>query len=137
MPKFGDSNARAGKPAGKGAGKAGAPKATHRKGSSAAGASKFKPREDGRGGRSEFRAAGADDRGPRKPRASKAGAPSSRWEDRAPRRFDDRDARPSRDSRDSRDARPAAGGDKRRDWSPTPPARRGKFQVDDLSLIHI
>ncbi len=129
MPKFGDSNARAGKPA---RSSSAAPKTGHRKGSSAAGASKFKPREDGRGGRSEFRAASAaDDRGPRKPRASKAGAASSRWEDRAPRRFDDRDARPARDSRDSRDARPAAGGDKRRDWSPTPPARRGKFQVDD------
>ena len=100
MPKFGDSNARAGK-------KLGAPKSTHRKGASA-----------------------ADDRGPRKPRAAKSGAPSSRWEDRAPRTFD-RDARPARDSRDSRDARPAAGGDKRRDWSPTPPARRSKFQTDD------
>ena len=129
MPKFGDSNARAGKPA---RSSSAAPKTGHRKGASAAGASKFKPREDGRSGRSDFRAASAaDDRGPRKPRASKAGAaPTSRWEDRAPRRFDDRDARPSRDSRDSRDARPAAGGDKRRDWSPTPPARRGKFQVD-------
>ena len=100
MPKFGDSNARAAK-------KPGAPKSTHRKGASA-----------------------ADDRGPRKPRAAKTGAPSSRWEDRAPRTFD-RDARPARDSRDSRDARPAAGGDKRRDWSPTPPARRSKFQTDD------
>lgn len=100
MPKFGDSNARAAK-------KPGAPKSTHRKGASA-----------------------ADDRGPRKPRAAKAGAPSSRWEDRAPRTFD-RDARPARDSRDSREARPAAGGDKRRDWSPTPPARRSNFQRDD------
>ena len=100
MPKFGDSNARAAK-------KPGAPKSTHRKGASA-----------------------ADDRGPRKPRAAKTGAPSSRWEDRAPRTFD-RDSRPARDSRDSRDARPAAGGDKRRDWSPTPPARRSKFQTDD------
>ena len=100
MPKFGDSNARAAK-------KPGAPKSTHRKGASA-----------------------ADDRGPRKPRAAKSGAPSSRWEDRAPRTFD-RDARPARDSRDSRDARPAAGGDKRRDWSPTPPARRSNFQRDD------
>lgn len=100
MPKFGDSNARAAK-------KPGAPKSTHRKGASA-----------------------ADDRGARKPRAAKAGAPSSRWEDRAPRTFD-RDARPARDSHDSRDARPAAGGDKRRDWSPTPPARRSKFQTDD------
>ena len=134
MPKFGDSNARAGKPA---RSSSAAPKTGHRKGASAAGASKFKPREDGRGGKgrvsglSDRKASEVDDRGPRKPRASKAGAPSSRWEDRAPRRFDDRDARPSRDSRDSRDARPAAGGDKRRDWSPTPPARRGKFQVDD------
>ena len=134
MPKFGDSNARAGKPA---RSSSAAPKTGHRKGASAAGASKFKPREDGRGGKgrvsglSDRKASAADDRGPRKPRASKAGAPSSRWEDRAPRRFDDRDARPARDSRDSRDARPAAGGDKRRDWSPTPPARRGKFQVDD------
>ncbi|MSY66515.1 MAG: DEAD/DEAH box helicase, partial [Actinobacteria bacterium] len=100
MPKFGDSNARAAK-------KPGAPKSTHRKGASA-----------------------ADDRGPRKPRAAKSGAPSSRWEDRAPRTLD-RDARPGRDSRDSRDARPAAGGDKRRDWSPTPPARRSNFQRDD------
>ena len=100
MPKFGDSNARAAK-------KPGAPKSTHRKGASA-----------------------ADDRGARKPRAAKAGAPSSRWEDRASRTFD-RDARPARDSRDSRDARPAAGGDKRRDWSPTPPARRSNFQRDD------
>ena len=100
MPKFGDSNARAAK-------KPGAPKSTHRKGASA-----------------------ADDRGARKPRAAKAGAPSSRWEDRASRTFD-RDARPARDSRDSRDARPAAGGDKRRDWSPTPPSRRSNFQRDD------
>ena len=125
MPKFGDSNARAGKPARPSA----SAKTGHRKGASAAGASKFKPREDGRGGRSDFRAAAADDRGPRKPRAAK-GAPTSRWEDRAPRTFD-RDARPARDSRDSRDARPAAGGDKRRDWSPTPPARRSNFQRDD------
>ena len=125
MPKFGDSNARAGKPARPSA----SAKTGHRKGASAAGASKFKPREDGRGGRSDFRAASADDRGPRKPRAAK-GAPTSRWEDRAPRTFD-RDARPDRDSRDSRDARPAAGGDKRRDWSPTPPARRSNFQRDD------
>ena len=125
MPKFGDSNARAGKPARPSA----SAKTGHRKGASAAGASKFKPREDGRGGRSDFRAAAADDRGPRKPRAAK-GAPSSRWEDRAPRTFD-RDARPARDSRDSRDARPTAGGDKRRDWSPTPPTRRSNFQRDD------
>ena len=126
MPKFGDSNARAGKPA---RSSSAAPKTGHRKGASAAGASKFKPREDGRGGRSDFRAATADDRGPRKPRAAK-GAPTSRWEDRAPRTFD-REARPARDSRDSRDARPAAGSDKRRDWSPTPPARRSNFQRDD------
>ena len=142
MPKFGDSNARAGKPA---RSASAAPKTGHRKGSSAAGASKFKPREDGRSGRSDFRAASAaDDRGPRKPRASKAGAPTSRWEDRTARGSSDSyksrpagserssaPARGSRDSRDSRDARPAVGGDKRRDWSPTPPARRGKFQVDD------
>ena len=109
MPKFGDSNARAAK-------KPGAPKSTHRKGASA-----------------------ADDRGPRKPRAAKAGAPSSRWEDRAPRTFD-RDARPARDHRNSSDSRksrpagserssaPARGS---RDWSPTPPARRSNFQRDD------
>ena len=109
MPKFGDSNARAAK-------KPGAPKSTHRKGASA-----------------------ADDRGPRKPRAAKAGAPSSRWEDRAPRTFD-RDARPARDDRNSSDSRksrpagserssaPARGS---RDWSPTPPARRSNFQRDD------
>ena len=109
MPKFGDSNARAAK-------KPGAPKSTHRKGASA-----------------------ADDRGPRKPRAAKAGAPSSRWEDRAPRTFD-RDARPARDERNSSDSRksrpagserssaPARGS---RDWSPTPPARRSNFQRDD------
>lgn len=130
MPKFGDSNARAGKPARPSA----SAKTGHRKGASAAGASKFKPREDGRGGKGRVsglssRNAAADDRGPRKPRAAK-GAPSSRWEDRAPRTFD-RDARPARDSRDSRDARPTAGGDKRRDWSPTPPARRSNFQRDD------
>ena len=134
MPKFGDSNARAGKPARPSA----SAKTGHRKGSSAAGASKFKPREDGRGGRSDFRAAAADDRGPRKPRAAK-GAPTSRWEDRAPRTFD-RDARPARDDRNSSDSRksrpagserssaPARGS---RDWSPTPPARRSNFQRDD------
>ncbi|MEN9342429.1 MAG: hypothetical protein RIR24_16 [Actinomycetota bacterium] len=125
MPKFGNSNARAAK-------KPGAPKTAHRKGSSAASTSKFKPREDGRGGRSNHRAATPDDRGPRKPRAAK-GAPASRWEDRAPRTFD-RDARPTRDARDernsgdSRKSRPAAVGEKRRDWSPTPPARRSKFE---------
>ena len=146
MPKFGNSNARAGKPGAKSAGKgaaskAGAPKA-HRKGTSAAGGSKFKPREDGRGGRSDFRAAsGADNRGPRKPRASKAGAAGGRWEDRAARGSSDsyksrpvgseRSSAPARGSRDSRDARPSTGGDKRRDWSPTAPARRGKFQQED------
>jgi len=71
MPKFGDSNARAGKPARSSS----APKTGHRKGASA-----------------------ADDRGPRKPRAAKTGAPSSRWEDRAPRTFD-RDNSNSSDSR--------------------------------------
>jgi len=129
MPKFGDSNARAGKPARSSA----APKTGHRKGASAAGASKFKPREDGRGGRSDFRAATADDRGPRKPRAAK-GAPTSRWEDRAPRTFD-RDNSNSSDSRKSRPAgserSSAPARDSRRDWSPTPPARRSNFQRDD------
>ena len=103
MPKFGDSNARAAK-------KPGAPKSTHRKGASA-----------------------ADDRGPRKPRAAKSGAPSSRWEDRAPRTFD-RDNSNSGDSRKSRPAgseRSSATARGSRDWSPTPPARRSNFQRDD------
>ncbi len=103
MPKFGDSNARAAK-------KPGAPKSTHRKGASA-----------------------ADDRGPRKPRAAKSGAPSSRWEDRAPRTFD-RDNSNSGDSRKSRPAgseRSSAPARGSRDWSPTPPARRSNFQRDD------
>jgi hypothetical protein len=128
MPKFGDSNARAGKPARPSA----SAKTGHRKGASAAGASKFKPREDGRGGRSDFRAAAADDRGPRKPRAAK-GAPTSRWEDRAPRTFD-RDNSNSGDSRKSRPAgseRSSAPARGSRDWSPTPPARRSNFQRDD------
>jgi hypothetical protein len=93
MPKFGDSNARAAK-------KPGAPKSIHRKGASA-----------------------ADDRGARKPRAAKTGAPSSRWEDRAPRTFD-RDARPARDSRDSRDSNFMRGntdpGHARRWWQNVP-----------------
>ena len=103
MPKFGDSNARAAK-------KPGAPKSTHRKGASA-----------------------ADDRGARKPRAAKSGAPSSRWEDRAPRTFD-RDNSNSGDSRKSRPAgseRSSAPARGSRDWSPTPPARRSNFQRDD------
>ena len=138
MPKFGNSNARAGKPGAKSAGKGATPKTgaakTHRKGTSVASASKFKPREDGRGGRSEHRSAKSEDRGPRKPRASKAGAAGGRWEDRAPRRFDDRDNSNSGNSRKSRPAgserstAPARGS---RDWSPTAPARRGKFQQED------
>ena len=103
MPKFGDSNARAAK-------KPGAPKSTHRKGASA-----------------------ADDRGPRKPRAAKSGAPSSRWEDRAPRTLDREnsnsgDSRKSRPAGSERSSAPARGS---RDWSPTPPARRSNFQRDD------
>ncbi len=133
MPTFGKSNARAPKKAAAGrkprtssadkaAAKAGFPKGA---GNGRAG-SNFKPREDGRGGRSEFRAASAD--APRAPRAKGAffearapktygtsrdsgfagnergkfrdERPSYGRDDRAPR--EDRGGRPSYGDRDSR-----------------------------------
>ena len=129
MPTFGKSNARPGK--GASADRNGkTPTGRGRAGST----SNFKPKEDGRGGRSDFRAAGAD--APRKPRAKGAffeerapktyGNASDRpaygnRDDRAPR--EDRGGRPSfgdRDSRssfgrgrDDRDARPARRDDER------------------------
>ena len=123
MPTFGKSNARAPKKAAAGrkprtssadkaAAKSGFPKGA---GNGRAG-SNFKPREDGRGGRSEFRAASAD--APRKPRARGAF-----FEERAPKTYGNRDGasrseRPSYSDRDSRpsygnrDDRPARGGDR-------------------------
>ena len=127
MPTFGKSNARPGK--GASADRNGkTPTGRGRAGST----SNFKPREDGRGGRSEFRAAGSD--APRKPRAKgaffeerapKTYGDSPRSErpsygnrdDRAPR-TGDRDSRPSYGDRDSRpsygnrDDRGARGGDR-------------------------
>jgi superfamily II DNA/RNA helicase len=95
MPTFGKSNARAPKKAAAGrkprtssadkaAAKAGFPKGA---GNGRAG-SNFKPREDGRGGRSEFRASSAD--APRAPRAKGAF-----FEARAPKTYGSRDERPS------------------------------------------
>ena len=111
MPTFGKSNARAPKKAAAGrkprtssadkaAAKAGFPKGA---GNGRAG-SNFKPREDGRGGRSEFRAASAD--APRAPRAKGAF-----FEARAPKTYGARDERPSygRDDRAPRGDRPSYG----------------------------
>ena len=111
MPTFGKSNARAPKKAAAGrkprtssadkaAAKAGFPKGA---GNGRAG-SNFKPREDGRGGRSEFRAASAD--APRAPRAKGAF-----FEARAPKTYGSRDERPSygRDDRAPRGDRPSYG----------------------------
>lgn len=107
MPTFGKSNARPGK--GASADRNGkTPTGRGRAGST----SNFKPREDGRGGRSDFRAAGAD--APRKPRAKGAF-----FEERAPktygnpseRTYGNRDgaARSERPSYGNRDSRPAYG----------------------------
>ena len=75
MPTFGKSNARPGK--GASADRNGkTPTGRGRAGST----SNFKPREDGRGGRSDFRAAGTD--APRKPRAKGAF-----FEERAPKTY--------------------------------------------------
>ena len=109
MPTFGKSNARAPKKAAAGrkprtssadkaAAKAGFPKGA---GNGRAG-SNFKPREDGRGGRSEFRAASAD--APRAPRAKGAF-----FEARAPKTFGD-SGRPSYGNRDDRAPRADRGG---------------------------
>ena len=107
MPTFGKSNARPGK--GASADRNGkTPTGRGRAGST----SNFKPREDGRGGRSDFRAAGAD--APRKPRAKGAF-----FEERAPktygnpseRTYGNRDgaARSERPAYGNRDSRPAYG----------------------------
>jgi len=104
MPKFGDSNARAGKGAPRST-NSGAPRAktTHRKG----GASDAAP-------------------GARKPRHT-----SSSRDERPARKFDsERPQRSTRFAADNRDSRPARDGDKRRDWSPTPPARNSRFASD-------
>lgn len=135
MPTFGKSNARAPKSAAAGrkprtssadkaAAKAGFPKGA---GNGRAG-SNFKPKEDGRGGRSEFRASNTD--APRAPRAkgaffearapktygSRDERPSYGRDDRAPREdrggrpsYGDRDSRPSYGNRDDRDSRPSYG----------------------------
>jgi superfamily II DNA/RNA helicase len=112
MPKFGNSNARAGKGAPKST-NSGAPraKATHRKGgASDAAPSSRKPRHSSDSSRS--RSAGSRD-------------------DRPARKFEgDRPQRSSRFASDSRDSRPARDGDKRRDWSPTPPVRKSRFAAD-------
>ena len=131
MPKFGNTNARAGK---------GAPKATN------AGAPRAK---------SAHRKGGTNDAAPssRKPRhtsSSRDERPARDSRDARPstgRRFES-DSRPARNSRfasDSSDssksrsagsqrsfdsARSSRDGDKRRDWSPTPPARGRRFESD-------
>ena len=122
MPTFGKSNARPGK--GASADRNGkTPTGRGRAGST----SNFKPREDGRGGRSDFRAAGAD--APRKPRAKGAF-----FEERAPKTYGDsprsertygnRDgaARSERPSYGDRDSRPSFG--RGRDDRDARPARR-------------
>jgi len=107
MPSFGKSDARAPKKAiagrkprtstaDKAAAKSGFPKGA---GNGRAG-SNFKPKEDGRGGRSEFRASNTD--APRAPRAKGAF-----FEARAPKTYGSRDERPSygRDDRAPREDR--------------------------------
>lgn len=109
MPTFGKSNARAPKKAAAGrkprtssadkaAAKAGFPKGA---GNGRAG-SNFKPKEDGRGGRSEFRASNSD--APRTPRAKGAF-----FEARAPKQYGD-SGRPSYGNRDDRAPREDRGG---------------------------
>jgi superfamily II DNA/RNA helicase len=98
MPTFGKSNARPGK--GASADRNGkTPTGRGRAGST----SNFKPKEDGRGGRSDFRAAGAD--APRKPRAKGAF-----FEERAPKTYGNASDRPAYGNRDDRAPREDRGG---------------------------
>ncbi|MFM2030864.1 MAG: hypothetical protein RI927_484, partial [Actinomycetota bacterium] len=110
MPTFGKSDARAPKKAiagrkprtssaDKAAAKSGFPKGA---GNGRTG-SNFKPKEDGRGGRSEFRASNTD--APRAPRAKGAF-----FEARAPKTYGSRDERPSYGNRDDRAPREDRGG---------------------------
>ena len=126
MPTFGKSNARAPKKAAAGrkprtssadkaAAKAGFPKGA---GNGRAG-SNFKPKEDGRGGRSEFRASNTD--APRAPRAKGAF-----FEARAPKQYGD-SGRPSYGNRDDRAPREDRGGFRGRDDR----APRGDFRGRD------
>jgi len=151
MPKFGNSNARAGKGAPKSTNSSksrsagsqrsfdSAPssraKATHRKGAADAAPTGRKPRHssDSSKSRGNF---SRDERPARKfegdrPQRSSRFAADSR---------DSRDSRPARNSRfasDSRDSRPARDGEKRRDWSPEKPQRSSRptsgrrFESDD------
>ena len=151
MPKFGNSNARAGKGAPKSTNASksrsagsqrsfdSAPssraKATHRKGAADAAPTGRKPRHssDSSKSRGNF---SRDERPARKfegdrPQRSSRFAADSR---------DSRDSRPARNSRfasDSRDSRPARDGEKRRDWSPEKPQRSSRptsgrrFESDD------
>ena len=149
MPKFGNSNARAGKGAPK-ATNSGAPraKAAHRKGgTNDAAPSSRKPRHTS-SSRDERPARDSRDARPstgRRFESDSRPARSSRFES------DSRPARNSRfasDSSDSRksssrnshnrefpqrsfdSARDSRDGDKRRDWSPTPPSRGRRFESD-------
>jgi hypothetical protein len=118
MPSFGKSDARAPKKAiagrkprtssaDKAAAKAGFPKGA---GNGRAG-SNFKPKEDGRGGRSEFRASNTD--APRAPRAKGAF-----FEARAPKTYGNSSERPAYGNRDDRAPREDRGGYQRRSERP-------------------
>jgi len=136
MPKFGNSNARAGK---------GAPKSTNSSKSRSAGSQRSFDSAPSSRAKATHRK-GAADAAPtgRKPRhssdSSKSRGNFSR-DERPARKFEgDRPQRSSRfaaDSRDSRDSRPARDGEKRRDWSPEKPQRSSRptsgrrFESDD------
>ena len=153
MPKFGNSNARAGKGAPKST-NSGAPraKATHRKGAADAAPTGRKPRHssDASKSRGNF---SRDERPARKfegdrPQRSSRFASDSRdsrpardgekrreWSPEKPQRSsrfasDSRDSRPTRFGSDSRDSRPARDGEKRREWTPEKPQRSSRFGSD-------
>ncbi len=127
MPKFGNSNARAGKGAPKST-NSGAPraKATHRKGgASDAAPSSRKPRHSASREERPARSSRFEsDSRPQRDSSKSRSAGSQRSFDSAP------SSRSSRFASDSRDSRPARDGDKRRDWSPTPPVRKSRFAAD-------
>lgn len=130
MPKFGNSNSRAGKGAPRktnAAAKSGAPraKATHRKGGAVTEApTGRKPRHSAAGKtNSKF---SRDERPARSSRFANDERParSSHFAN------DERPSRPARSSRFANDERPARGGEKRREWSPEKPARKSRYSDD-------
>ena len=149
MPKFGNSNSRAGKGAPRATNKSAAPKRPHRKGSAVAEApTGRKPRHGAAAKSSRFEkeapskrsrfaadsdrskpARSADKRrdwSPEKPVRKSRFESDTRTERKS--RFES-DARPERKPRYS-DERPARSGEKRREWTPEKPARKSRFESD-------